>query len=64
MVPRFSPGDISNLPVFAVAVALDLASISIILDISMALITKLVRDEVQGFATGVRRFFSKSVWQS
>ncbi len=35
------------------------ASISIILDISLALITKLVKDEVQGFATGVRRFFSK-----
>lgn len=59
LLPRFEPGDRGNLPTFGVAVALDLASISVILDISIALVTKLVKDEVQGFATGVRRFFSK-----
>ncbi len=58
LIPSFEPGDRGNLPVFATAVALDLASISIILDIALALATKLLRDEVQGFATGVRRFTS------
>ena len=55
----FSLDDRSNLPFFGVAIFLDLVSIPIMLDISMSLLTKLVSDEVQGFATGVRRFFAK-----
>ena len=51
--------DRSNLPYFVVGTVLDLASVSIILDIGLALLTKLVKDKVQGFATGVRRFIGK-----
>ena len=58
-MPRFQPGDRRNLPYFGVGVVLDLASIPIILDIGVSLATKLVKDEVQGFATGVRRLFGK-----
>merc|ERR1711971_1024220 len=37
---------------------LDLASIPILLNVSLALFSKLMSDDVQGFAHGVRRFTS------
>jgi len=43
---------------FAVGTALDLASIPILLDISLALFSKLLSDDVQGFGHAVRRFLS------
>ena len=57
-VPKFEPGDKSNLGCFAVGTALDLASIPILLDISLALFSKLLSDDVQGFGHAVRRFLS------
>ena len=61
VMPRFEKGNRANIPYFGVGVVLDLASIPIILDIGISLATKLVKDEVQGFATGVRRLFGKYV---
>lgn len=57
-IPRFQPGDRSNLVLFGVGFILDLIGIPILLDIALSLLTKLVRDEVQGLATGIRRFCS------
>jgi hypothetical protein len=59
IVPIYDKKDRSALPFFGVGVAIDLFSISIILDITMSLVTKIVSNEVQGFASAVRRFFAK-----
>ena len=58
-VPNYLPGDKSNLWSFAIGTALDLASIPILLDISLALYSKLLPDDVQGFGHGVRRFIGR-----
>ena len=57
-VPYYKPGDRSNLWSFAIGTVLDLASIPILLDISLALFSKLLSDDVQGFGHAVRRFVS------
>ena len=43
---------------FSIGTVLDLASIPILLDISLALFSKLLSDDVQGFGHAVRRFTS------
>ena len=58
-VPKYKEGDKSNLWSFAIGTALDLASIPILLDISLALFSKLLSDDVQGFGHGVRRFVAR-----
>ena len=58
MSANFGPHDRSGLPYFAVGVVLDLTSDIMILDFALSLLTKLVRDEIQGFATAIRRFMS------
>ena len=52
----FFSGDRSNLWSFSIGTVLDLASIPILLDISLALFSKLLSDDVQGFGHAVRRF--------
>ena len=59
VIPLYQRGRAAGLPYFGVAVAIDLFSISIILDVSTALMTKLVSNEVQGVTTAVRRLFAK-----
>ena len=58
-IPLYQQGRDVGLPYFGVSVAIDLFSISIILDVSTSLITKLVSNEVQGVTTAVRRLFAK-----
>ena len=57
-VPRYKPGDRSNLWSFAIGTVLDLASIPILLDIGLSLYSKLLSDDVQGFGHAVRRFIA------
>ena len=59
VVPLYQQGRNVGLPYFGVGVAIDLFSISIMLDVSTSLITKLVSNEVQGVTTAVRRLFAK-----
>ena len=58
-VPLYQQGRDVGLPYFGFSVAIDLFSISVMLDVSTSLITKLVSNDVQGVATAVRRFFAK-----
>ena len=51
--------DSSALAYFGVGAALNLFSISIVLDIAYSLLSKLVSNEVQGFISAFRRFTSK-----
>ena len=55
-VPYYQPNDRSNIWSFSIGTVLDLASIPILLDISLALFSKLLSDDVQGFGHAVRRF--------
>ena len=55
-VPTYAHHDRSNLWSFAIGTVLDLASIPILLDISLSLYYKLLSDQVQGFGHAVRRF--------
>ena len=55
-VPYYQPDDKSNIWSFSIGTVLDLASIPILLDISLALFSKLLSDDVQGFGHAVRRF--------
>ena len=55
-IPYYQPNDRSNIWSFSIGTVLDLASIPILLDISLALFSKLLSDDVQGFGHAVRRF--------
>jgi len=57
-VPYYKLDDRSNLWSFSIGTVLDLASIPILLDISLSLFSKLLSDDVQGFGHAVRRFMS------
>ena len=46
-MPRFGPGDRSNLPYFAVGVILDLAGIPTVCDIGLSLYSKLLPSSMQ-----------------
>merc|ERR1712186_183792 len=58
-MPRFGPGDRSNLPYFAVGVILDLAGIPTVCDIGLSLYSKLLPSSMQGVGHSVRRFVSQ-----
>ena len=55
-VPYYAKNDRRNLWSFSIGTVLDLASIPILLDISLSLYSKLLSDQIQGFGHAVRRF--------
>lgn len=58
-IPSFSHGDRSNAAYFGVGIFLELIGIPTVCDIGLALYSKLLPDEMQGFCHGVRRFVSQ-----
>ncbi len=59
VVPVIQSRSSSAVYYFATGAALTLFSTSIILDLAYALLSKLVKNEVQGFMAAVRRLVSK-----
>lgn len=58
-LPTFQTGDRSNAVYFGVGIFLELVGIPTVCDIGLALYSKLLPDEQQGFCHGVRRFISQ-----
>eukprot|EP00088_Acartia_fossae_P027034 TRINITY_DN2781_c0_g1_i8.p1 TRINITY_DN2781_c0_g1~~TRINITY_DN2781_c0_g1_i8.p1 ORF type:complete len:640 (-),score=65.92 TRINITY_DN2781_c0_g1_i8:188-1945(-) len=58
-IPRFTVGDRSQVKYFGIGAFLQLLGCPVVSEIGLALFSKLIPENVQGFAHGVRRFFSQ-----
>jgi len=58
-IPRFKIGDRSQFKYFGIGVFLQLLGCPVVAEIGLALYSKLLPENVQGFGHGVRRFFSQ-----
>jgi predicted MFS family arabinose efflux permease len=59
MLPSLTPHSKSDFPLFCIGVFVDLAGIPTVCDVGLALYSKLVSDQMQGFGQATRRFVSQ-----